>query len=692
MARGDALTAAASGIALVALAVTTLTSQADEWRETVERLQGRAVVSGLAPVLKDGKVVGLELTRGVLQEDDGPAAGFSYRPNEERLDAKTTIRKQLIVEDPRAAQAYLLIAPGGKLEARINGSAIVLQPRGKAGNYWEQYEISPDALKQGLNTIELNGQGKVWIARDDERPQGDPPPRRSAKSVDQGATWSEQLGPKGAIAGEYYVRVYLEQHQPHGIVTLPVLDVLNLDERPIAAELATPVTDAPVTIRVQATKKDSHNIALAVRSGATWVPNREWSDWQNIAVNAATTASGEVELTAMLPRPHGRFVQVRFEMTTENRSSSPQLTSVVVSRDGKTMGDARWSQRRTLSVPEHPIVRAPFEFAHERYDHAVLKQLREEHQLDRLIESATDDLERLKRLAAWSSQRWQKGHLGEIYPPWNALEILKVHRDGTPVGGFCQQYNVLFLQACQSVGFVGRAVSIGPGEFGSKIRSGHEVVEIWSDQFRKWIYIDGDAAWLLVDAKSGTPLSLRKLRERQLSALREQSHEPVDVMPIPLTDTKPRYEWKGLTSFPAFVELRLIPRSNFLSQASPLPLNQGMRGWFWPGHVVWTDEASPAARLYGQRVSIPSNWDWTANQVEARLFATAQPDELLVQLDHNAPDFEYYVVRSGSSTATAEIVKGSSYLWRVKGDSARLTIQSMNRAGRTGSPTTITVE
>ncbi|MDA1017363.1 MAG: hypothetical protein O3A00_23270 [Planctomycetota bacterium] len=67
---------------------------------------------------------------------------------------------------------------------------------------------------------------------------------------------------------------------------------------------------------------------------------------------------------------------------------------------------------------------------------------------------------------------------------------------------FCQQYNIVFLRACESFGLVGRLVSIGPGNMTDRIRGGHESVEVWSNEFLKWIYIDGNTAWYAVDVES----------------------------------------------------------------------------------------------------------------------------------------------------------------------------------------------
>ena len=48
-------------------------------------------------------------------------------------------------------------------------------------------------------------------------------PKRSARSADGGASWSnDRLGPEGNISGEYYVRVFLEHHRAKGSILLPV--------------------------------------------------------------------------------------------------------------------------------------------------------------------------------------------------------------------------------------------------------------------------------------------------------------------------------------------------------------------------------------------------------------------------------------------------------------------------------------
>src|SRR4051812_3833164 len=61
----------------------------------------------------------IELQRDELFEDDGPAAGYSYKPNEEKLSATTWIKKEFLIPDARAQKATLLIGPGGVLKGIV---------------------------------------------------------------------------------------------------------------------------------------------------------------------------------------------------------------------------------------------------------------------------------------------------------------------------------------------------------------------------------------------------------------------------------------------------------------------------------------------------------------------------------------------------------------------------------------------
>jgi transglutaminase-like putative cysteine protease len=635
---------------------------ADELRLDAKALYERSITRDVRLTAS-----GIELEEGALFEDDGPAAGYSYQPNEERLSDKVRIKKELIVPNPGARAATLLVGPGGDLKATVNGKPVELKPAGKAGNYWQTYAIPPDALKPGKNECVLYGNGRVWIARAQdfaagsaERPKH---PGRSARSGDGGTSWeADRLGPSGDISGEYYVRLFLDHFRPAGVITLPVLDAGNLANRVIAPPLAQPI---PVRVHLDAETGRAGRVRLFARSGTTAAPNAAtWSGWEPLD-------AGEWR------EPRGRFFQVAVVLATNDPLGTPRVKGLRIEAAPPKAED--WSAK--LKVLEHDsavIVRSPIPFTYEPFDHPKLKELRARHKLDEVVKGAKTEFELVERLARWSAGCWEKGHLKDAYPAWDALDILKPHADGKPVGGFCQQYNVVFLQACESFGIPGRPVSIGVGDHGGKVRgSGHEVVEIWSNDHRKWVYVDGNMGWYAVDAKGGVPLSLWELRDRQLQVLNGKPAAPIRVVHL-LEGGK---RWEGLEGWPAFLELRLVPRSNFFEEKSPLPLNQGMRGWFWTGHHAWTDAEYPASLLYSQRVSDQRNWNWTLNQTHFTLEATATPGEVRVHLDTETPGFDTFL--ADIDGAGPKPVR-PGFVWKLHAGKNRLEVRSRNAASRDG--------
>lgn len=647
---------------------------------TAEELQLNAIALFRSAVTRDIRIntdgSALELEEGELIEDDGPAAGYSYLPNEERLSERVWIRKELVIANPRARKATLLVGPGGDMKATINGTSTELRSAGKVGGYWSSYAIPVEFLKSGKNVIDLHGSGRGWIARAEDFSTGSDTktehPNRSSKSRDGGKTWdAAHLGPNGTLDGEYCVRLFLDHYRRSGSLTLPVLDMGNLGDQVVAPPLK---RTGPLRVRAQVELGVAGQVSLRVRSGRTPIPDaKSWSDWHPLSGDR-----GEIK------EPTGRYFQLAVELSTNDPLQTPRLKGLWV--EATTDKAADWTDRmKVQEARNEEIVRSSLSFPYEPFQHPRLKELRTRYHLDEVVKGAGDELELMTRLARWSARQWTRGHLKESYPPWDALEILKPHGDGNPVGGFCQQYNLVFLQACECFGIPGRAVSISVGDHGGQIRgSGHEVVELWSNQFRKWVYIDGNMAWYAVDQATGIPLSLWELRQRQVKALRGNEFAPIRV--VHLAEGGKR--WTGLMDWPPFLELRLIPRSNFLEQKAPLPLNQGMRGWFWTGHHVWSDTAYPASLLYSRLISNRRNWEWTLNQAHYVLEATDRPGELRVHLDTETPSFESFLVDAGQGKQQTS----SGFLWKLQLGKNRLEVGPRNSAGREGIPSVVVLD
>jgi len=662
-----------AAITFLAVLVASGPSNADELQLDAKSLFRESTTRNLR-LTADGSAI--ELATGELIEDDGPAAGYSYLPNEEKLSDIVRIRKELIIPKLGARKATLLVASGGDLKGTINGQVVELKNPVKTAQYWQAYEIPTNILKAGKNEIVLWGAGKVWIARAEDFAKGSieraKHPGRSARSGDSGKTWEvDKLGPTSTISGEYNVRLLLEQYLPGGSLTTRVYDAANLSGKTIAPAFT---GNIPVTTHRTEERGRAGENRLFIRTGKTRVPSADtWSDWREYKFGDPTD------------EPRGRFFQARIEWSLSTPLDSPRLQTLRFESKAKIPVEG-WSKK--LSIDEFQnahIVRSSIQFVYEPFDHPRLKEYRSTQKLDEVVSGARDELQLISALAKWSATRWEKGHLKDIYPSWDALDILKPHADGKPIGGFCQQYNLVFLQACESFGIPGRAVSIGGGDHSNRIKGGHEVVELWSNQFKKWIYVDGNMAWYAVDEKTGTPHSLLELRDRQAKALKDEEAPATKFVEL-LEGGK---RWTSLLEWPTFQEMRMIPRSNFLAEKAPLPLNQGMRGWFWTGHHVWTDEDAPAALIYGQRVAERNNWNWTLNQAHLTLEASTTEGALHIHVDTETPGFDTFLasIDGGEFKPVA-----ADFTWKLKPGKNRLEVRPRNIAGRDGISSVVVVE
>ena len=659
------------GVALYA-ALTVVPAQAETLHLAARTLFDRAVSTGIV-LSEDGST--LELKSGEIIQDDGPAAGFSYKPSQETLTPGVEIRKQLLIPRPRASKAVLMLSGGGELTVSVNGMPQKLgPPREITYEQWQAYDLDPAALRPGLNDIVISGRGTVRIARADDSYAD--LPHRSARRADRGKPWGvDRLGPAGNVAGEYYVRISLEHFVASGTLLLPVMDVANLQWQPLAPPLVAP---GPLQVSVSSAKEPAGGVTLRVRSGTTYAPKQEtWSGWMPLG------RDGRLE------SPRGRFVQVEVKLATTDPLVTAKLTGITLTAVPKLAND--WTKAlKVVGSHNEEIVRTSIPFQYEPYSAPKLKELRAKYHLDDVVRGAKSEFDIIAKLAAWSTQqwKWREWHLDDFYPPWDALEILKKMPDGKPVGGFCQQYDLVFLQACESFGFVGRDISISSGTLGRPTMIGHEPMEIWSNQFRKWIWVDSTGAFYPQDSATGVPLSLWEMRRRQIRVLRGQPVEPTRIVHIIDTHSEVG-QWRGLDADISFAELRLIPRSNFLEQKWPLPLNNGRWGWNWPGFEVWTDKEVPAQPIYPNLVTRHGNFEWTLNQAHFALEPTSTAGEFHVHLDTETPGFATFVAEiDGGNKANVPAV----FPWKLHAGRNRLKVWPRNDAGRDGIASWIDVD
>jgi hypothetical protein len=334
--------------------------------------------------------------------------------------------------------------------------------------------------------------------------------------------------------------------------------------------------------------------------------------------------------------------------------------------------------------------------------------LRQKYRLDDVVAGATTEMEKFVRLRDWVMHQWDFNVPEKFFPGWDADEIL------TTKIGFCVHYAIVCMQAAISLGFQARYVFGGnPGAtraFLSQCNNpvvrallspdddvAHEVCEVWSNEYAKWVYLDVSENFHCIDARTGVPMSMTEVHELILKTYYRD--EPVTAANVPKLDKTSdalaicynrelspswskektidgRYPVPRLWMF-----LRYMPRNNFYAQPDPVPIRQGCH-FDWTGYVVWQGAQMPTAQWqYGNFTGRRSDLEWTINQVRFDAEYGEAPGTLRIQMGTVTPGFETFLVNTGDGVWQAS---GREFVWPLRPGRNRLQMRVKTKAGVQG--------
>jgi transglutaminase-like putative cysteine protease len=324
-----------------------------------------------------------------------------------------------------------------------------------------------------------------------------------------------------------------------------------------------------------------------------------------------------------------------------------------------------------------------------------LQEFRKQFKLDQVVEGATTEWEKIKRLRAWTAANWDwflPNSEFEDLLSWDASKILSGASGPGNLskrGGNCLHYAIVFAQACQSFGIPARIVNTNYAIWG-----GHELVEVWSRDYEKWIMADPNFDTMFYDKKTGIPLNILELHDLFLKTYypggeiidrdkwsfedRDRRANRINPNDLPIameaggkafsgkinkdyvwwkvTFNKENSGYSGGYGFYNTAEVRWLPRSNWLSQKSPLPVTHGRTHWGWDGYYAWTDSQTPetpehrfyvrkASDMYGRLFQV----DFAAHYI--------QNGEIQLDLATDSPGFDHFtIVVNGLNSSVKESV------------------------------------
>jgi hypothetical protein len=668
----------------------------------------------------------------LLVEDDAPAIGMPQGAKDrswfEKLQRGVMIRKDLVLDDPRAFSAYLVFNGlemkdnEEPLHIRINGKHFLRLPTkyvfplakeyytrewtgGADFDNWFRVEIPSGALRKGANEIILWAESgkpswEIMVASEDEYKRGSETrlhhPNRSAKSRDGGSTWDfEKLGWKDELDGEYCIRMSLDRFVPEGVYVSPVIDVA---EEPGKPGIKKYLNLRECRVRWDMDIPEGTGAEVSARLGRTPVPAADgWSPYETVE-----------NFSRVWKNPPGRYLQFRVAMKTADPLATPALKGVSVETVAEEIPVKTDGFSRVVEFKNGNVIRPSVPFTHE--DFLKLKDVREQFELDKVTAGARTEFEAQLRLMRWAYEIPIKG----LNPyAWKFSDLAQLTKDdrgniiydrdfeskGRRRTGHCLYCNLTLIEAFLAMGYPARWVNIA-----TMSTYGHEVVEVWSNDLNKWVFMDATRDYYIYDPDTGIPMNLIEINDR----LRE-------IMPRPVTWEDPlraqipsdslayrvrvayregdnKFSIRDVTQGPELLlmkgHLNMALRNDFASRPTPVPWRISSN-WGGPLFYGYYNDTFPRKREYALHTDRRQDFNPPLNQSELTVSGTDRPDVLRVDVDTETPGFQTFLVQSDNGEWKEN--PSPSFEWPLHEGLNTLRVRVRNTAGVLGPESHVSV-
>ena len=615
---------------------------------------------------------GIELTRGrsgvrltprvVLADEMGRTNPRSTEP----FGGNVVVKKQFLIDEAPVGDATLAPylqcqKPGARLTIHVNGHPLTLRWPKKRDYWrdaWTPIRVPAEFLVQGLNEVVFSGDAAAGWTLIIEHTRW---PRRSAKSVDGGCTWSfSGLGGTGAFEyGEYVVRLELARYAPEGTITSPAIDLALLaGSGGIAADAQVQL----VRIAAQTYTPDGAVVSLRARFGPS--PNYDpatWCCWQSAD-------------DAIAPPPDTRFMQWQATLGSACAEVTPVLDAVTV--EAKLDVRVPKCPASVVAADNPPVVRSSYPFAHQQFEEARLDLFRRKWNLDAVMQPDRTDFENLVALSNWTRRQWEDGwNVGptKFIPPWDGMIILELASRQLTLG-MCTHYSTALVHAAVALGYTAR----------TQIMHSHCIAEIWSNALRKWVAIDhsGDmndgTKTTFHLQRAGVPLSALEIHRAFLDgSWSELNFSPPEAGSIFKLEDRVKLYDRFCIHF----------RNDELSSLEPGEPEHGVGPYHYDGYLWWTDRRTPPFPWFSRASERDGDYHWTLNHAQIHL-QHAGARALRVWLDDVTPNLDTLRCRiDGGEWQSCE----KTFRWDLHAGENTIEVQPHNKFGHPGIISNVTV-
>jgi hypothetical protein len=249
----------------------------------------------------------------------------------------------------------------------------------------------------------------------------------------------------------------------------------------------------------------------------------------------------------------------------------------------------------------------------------------------------------------------------------------------------------------------------GYGSGGPTLPNDHEVVEVWSNKYKKWVYQDPSLDTYYADPNTHTPLSILEMHNIFVTTFLNPGQTLFDWdsldahiwsiggqnAPIECHDGQyhygdydPGYDWGSEHGYTTTGFMRLTERNNFHSQHDPFYPYFGM-GLDYNWYHSWTDAYAPpynsSITLFSSRVR---DFYYTLNQASIKAKRTSET-ALTLEFGSSQPFFKQFALSvDGGATVTQT---GSAYTWTLHAGTNTILVNTEDNWGGCGLSSTLSV-
>jgi hypothetical protein len=449
-----------------------------------------------------------------------------------------------------------------------------------------------------------------------------------------------------------------------GEISTDAIDLLDTAN----ADISTLASLSNLTVATQAVIPAGTVITLSYKTGNTFFAENGWSAW-------TAAPSLNCNLTGL----SGRYLKLRWVLQANDTSALPAISKVSVYGNYASL-PAYTSAISLTSYENERIITGPYAFGWESRDNAAVNSFTVNNNLATVMAAATGEFNKIYALTDWVARKPQGSYSWSIYP-W---DINQVYVSDT-IHGHCMSYAEVLITGLTGLGYYARHWAIEEYVPQADGPNDHEVVEVWSNTLKKWVYQDPSLDTYYANPITGEPLSILEMHDIYMTSgnitnVDGKYHYGVYT---------PTYDWHRFQGYATTGFIRLTERNNFHSQPSPVFNDFGNGICGINAYHCWIDSLTQTCdstiTLFSGR---KRDFWYTLNQASIKAKRSAE-GTLTLEFGNSQPFFHQYAVSVDNGAPVVQT--GAGYAWTLHNGMNTLTVTPEDNWGTQGLSSTITL-